>query len=125
MIANWQADSYSFKSGSLETNSGSPLGAICSTVGVGAFVFGLDGALRFDGFLAARLATFLDGALAFLVAAAFSAFLDFLAFPVANALATGFFAFFALFDFLRFAPAAIAIPPNRLRVTHTPNPFSS
>ena len=96
MIANRQSSSYSFKSVSLETNSGSPLGAISCTGGVRAFIFALVGALRF-AFLAARLATFLEGALAFLAAAAFFAFLDFLAFPFATTFFTGFFAFFAFF----------------------------
>ena len=63
---------YGFKSGSLETNSGSPLGAMSWTVGVGAFVFVLDGAIRFGALLAARLATFFGGALAFFGAAALS-----------------------------------------------------
>ena len=65
-------------------------------MGLGTFVFALAGALRF-AFFAGLLATFLDGALAFLAAAARFAFLDFLAFPFANAFPSGFFAFFAFF----------------------------
>jgi hypothetical protein len=82
---------------------------------VGAFVFAPDEALRFVAFLAARLAAFLGCALAFLGATAllaFAALLGFLAFPFANAFATGLFVFFDFLDFLRFLLAAIARPPK-------------
>ena len=101
---------YGLKSGSLETNSGSPLGTMSWTAGVAAS-FDLGFALRFDVFLAARLATFLEDALAFFGATAFlGALAARLAFAVVNAFTTGFLAFFARLDCLRFPPAAIAYP---------------
>jgi hypothetical protein len=82
----------------VETNSGSPLGAICSTVGVEAFDFARDEALRLDAFFAERLGAFASDALAFLRAGAFSAFLGL---ATLRAI-TGLF-----LDFLRFPPVAI------------------
>jgi hypothetical protein len=57
----------------LDTNSGSPLGAICSTIAE-AFDFGRDKALRFDTFFLGRLAGFAGVALTFFEAADFLAF---------------------------------------------------
>jgi hypothetical protein len=96
----------SFASDALETNSGSPLGAICSTVGMEAFDFARDEAIRFDAFFAERLGVFGGDALAFFRAGAFSAFWGL----------TTLRAFTAIFlDFLRFPPVAISRNPLTTR----------
>jgi hypothetical protein len=95
-----------FASDALETNSGSPLGAICSTVGVEPFDFACDEALRFDAFVAERWGAFAGDALAFFRAGAFLAFWG---------LAT-LRAFTAIFlEFLRFPPVAISRNPLTTR----------
>jgi hypothetical protein len=86
----------------LDTNSGSPLGAICSTIAE-AFDFGRDKALRFDTFFLGRLADFAGVALTFFGAADFLAFFGL---ATLRAFVVGFL------DFLRFPLAAISQPPN-------------
>ena len=93
----------SLRSSALDTNSGSPLGAICSKVGMETFAFARGEAVRFDAFFLGRLAFFTGVALTFFRTADFWAFLGLATLRV---FATGFL------DFLRFPLAAISQSPN-------------
>jgi hypothetical protein len=91
---------YSLRSGAVETNSGSPLGASSSMVGIWALA--AEDALRVLAFFLDRLAVFLGGALAVFRVGAFTVFLaclgflELFAFPTARAFLDFFLAFFCL-----------------------------